>query len=285
MPMTPQAAELIERSLECHYWNDWDLDVPTAHFQGWRSFSTPVISLMLRGATRTSIRGPRPQTVCWQEGQVICLLPDMARFHCIISGETVHYRGVAVSFETLHGLDLLSFFELPVLYAGPDAQVLGHTLQTIIAAGGIECPFRKAVVRKALCLTLLRQLLEPAAVNADAVRRWRGIGRVAAAVEHLLASYAEEPDIAHLARLCSLSKSRFHAVFRETVGCAPGEFAKRRRLDEAATLLATSDLRIAEVGRQLGWHDPFHFSRIFKGFFGVSPRRYRENLAAGIQAP
>jgi AraC-like DNA-binding protein len=44
---------------------------------------------------------------------------------------------------------------------------------------------------------------------------------------------------------------------------------------EARRLLATTDLRIAEVAERLGYDEPTHFTRAFRRSSGISPQRFR----------
>jgi len=53
------------------------------------------------------------------------------------------------------------------------------------------------------------------------------------------------------------------------------QYVGRLRLARARELLDRSRLNVAEVARASGFCDPFHFSRVFKREFGVSPRNYR----------
>lgn len=55
---------------------------------------------------------------------------------------------------------------------------------------------------------------------------------------------------------------------------------RERRLREARTLLADTDLPIAQVASQCGFCDQSHLTRTFGHELGVTPRRYRQ-LAAG----
>jgi transcriptional regulator GlxA family with amidase domain len=47
------------------------------------------------------------------------------------------------------------------------------------------------------------------------------------------------------------------------------------RAQRSAFLLRTTTLAVREVAAQVGFEDPFHFSRFFKRQMGVSPREYR----------
>ncbi|HEX8552142.1 MAG TPA: helix-turn-helix domain-containing protein [Abditibacteriaceae bacterium] len=42
-------------------------------------------------------------------------------------------------------------------------------------------------------------------------------------------------------------------------------------LDAAATLLQCTSLDAGKIGRRVGYHDIFHFSKLFKQHFAVTP--------------
>ena len=54
------------------------------------------------------------------------------------------------------------------------------------------------------------------------------------------------------------------------------DFVINRRLEEATYLLGDHMLRIKEIARRVGYEDEFHFSRLFKKKYGVSPKFYRK---------
>ena len=58
-------------------------------------------------------------------------------------------------------------------------------------------------------------------------------------------------------------------------GVSPMKRLAQVRLDHACELLTTTTNRIGEVGEQLGFSDPYYFSRVFKKVMGVSPKSYR----------
>jgi transcriptional regulator GlxA family with amidase domain len=49
----------------------------------------------------------------------------------------------------------------------------------------------------------------------------------------------------------------------------------RLKLNLAATLLLTTSRPVHKIAEQVGFEDPYHFSRNFKKFHGFSPRNYR----------
>lgn len=80
---------------------------------------------------------------------------------------------------------------------------------------------------------------------------------------------------AGLARHLGISPSRTSHAVREACGLSLQELITQERLATARRLLADGDLPVAEVGRQAGWGDAPHFTRIFKRRMGLSPGAWR----------
>lgn len=78
-----------------------------------------------------------------------------------------------------------------------------------------------------------------------------------------------------LAQLAGMSTSHYSAVFRKKVQSAPITFFTFLKIQHACRLLQDTSLRIKEVAYQIGYDDPYHFSRVFTGMMGSSPRNFR----------
>ena len=81
-------------------------------------------------------------------------------------------------------------------------------------------------------------------------------------------------SVAELSQLVNLSPSHFSALFRRTTGTSVLHHFIAMKMGVARELL-DADLPIGEVARQLGFADPFYFSRQFRRFHGVNPSTYR----------
>jgi hypothetical protein len=64
-------------------------------------------------------------------------------------------------------------------------------------------------------------------------------------------------------------------VFQSFEAMSPSRWVARLRAQRAAFLLRTTTLAVRDVGAQVGFEDPFHFSRFCRQHMGVSPRAYR----------
>ena len=83
-------------------------------------------------------------------------------------------------------------------------------------------------------------------------------------------------SLEELAQVAGMSASHYSAVFRTKVQSAPINFFTFLKIQEACRLLENTSLRIKEVAYQIGYGDPYHFSRVFAHVMGVSPRDFRK---------
>lgn len=103
--------------------------------------------------------------------------------------------------------------------------------------------------------------------------------RVEKAIRLILGNLDEfTPFADHLrfiGRRCNVSPDRLRHLFREEVGLPPGRYRERERMRRAVQLLATTPMRVSEVGYALGYRSAYYFSTRFKAFAGISPAAFR----------
>jgi AraC family transcriptional regulator len=143
-----------------------------------------------------------------------------------------------------------------------------HALAMRIAAAcAVEV---SALSLDALCMELLGSM--------DARRQWLPVASprwLGGAVELLQDRYREELTIAEIAAAVGVHPIHLARTFRRHLRCTPGEFARFRRLEQAASLLVRTAHPLAEVALSSGFADQSHFSRVFARYFGLPPGEYR----------
>ncbi|WP_261301659.1 response regulator [Paenibacillus andongensis] len=84
--------------------------------------------------------------------------------------------------------------------------------------------------------------------------------------------------IEEIAHHLYLNPSHLSRVFRKELNCSLVEYLTKIRLGKAKELL-DGDLKItlSDITEQVGYSDPYYFSKCFKKFFGVTPTVYIEN--------
>jgi transcriptional regulator GlxA family with amidase domain len=86
---------------------------------------------------------------------------------------------------------------------------------------------------------------------------------------------ADELSVEEMARMACMSRSHFHACFRETTGYAPLEYVNRLRIRTAERLLRETDRSIAEIAHGCGFPSLSHFYHLFGRVVGRTPRQAR----------
>ncbi len=79
-----------------------------------------------------------------------------------------------------------------------------------------------------------------------------------------------------VARECMIDRAYLCRLFRRYDHQTPHQFLMRRKMHLAAERLQQPDILVKQVAAQLGFCDPFHFSRAFKRVFGLSPDVFRQ---------
>ena len=75
-----------------------------------------------------------------------------------------------------------------------------------------------------------------------------------------------------------LSKSHLTDKFKEETGYTPIDYFIRLKIQRACTLLDTTEMNIQEVAADIGYSDPYYFSRVFKRIMSIPPLQYRNKL-------
>lgn len=84
-------------------------------------------------------------------------------------------------------------------------------------------------------------------------------------------------NLDELAREAHLSKYHFVRRFRELTGHTPIQHFIYLKMQHACRLLDGTEEPVKRVAAQVGYDDPYYFSRLFKRVIGVSPQQYRAN--------
>ena len=100
--------------------------------------------------------------------------------------------------------------------------------------------------------------------------------RIREAITRMRSNVGLELDIDQLASQCGLSRAHFFALFRRATNLTPGVFANELRMEAAFNGLAHTRAPIADLGYQLGFSAPGHFTRFFRHHIGVTPSEYRK---------
>ena len=83
-----------------------------------------------------------------------------------------------------------------------------------------------------------------------------------------------ELNVEDLGKEMGLSRVQLYRKIKSLTNYAPNELLRMARLKKAASLLASSDMTIAEVGYEVGFTSPSYFAKCYKEQFGESPTEF-----------
>lgn len=78
----------------------------------------------------------------------------------------------------------------------------------------------------------------------------------------------------------NVSQKKLNNVTKKLTGKTACQLVEEKLVSEAI-LLFRSKITIKEIAFQLGYEDPYYFSRIFKRYTGHSPKHFRNSLRSG----
>ncbi|WP_111928342.1 AraC family transcriptional regulator [Clostridium tertium] len=101
--------------------------------------------------------------------------------------------------------------------------------------------------------------------------------RIQVVVDYIILHPTEQYTISKMSRMAELSESRFRTLFKQQVGKNPLEYLNEIRVMTAARKLLVSGDNISDIAYEVGYEDANYFSRIFKKYFCITPKQYRDN--------
>ena len=138
-----------------------------------------------------------------------------------------------------------------------------------LEAGYDETQLLLASVALRRCLTELvkfRRVPSHAPTSVEAVE---------ATADWMRGHLSSQATLSLLAKKAGMSPSRYSDIFRQRFGFPPIDWFMRQRVQRACHLLDVTREKIEIVGMEVGFRDPYYFSRSFRKIMGCSPRDYR----------
>lgn len=101
------------------------------------------------------------------------------------------------------------------------------------------------------------------------------------ALSYMHSEYMRGITIQDIADRIGLHRSYFCTLFSRQLGITPSQYLINLRLTKAAELMIDHGERPSVAAASVGYEDLFHFSKIFKKYYGMSPQNYiREKMPA-----
>ena len=93
--------------------------------------------------------------------------------------------------------------------------------------------------------------------------------------EYISAHYAEPLTLEEVAGHIHLNPSYLSTIFKKITNLSFREYLNKVRIEEAQRLLLNTDYSIIEISTACGFNDQSYFSKVFKRYTGMTPKRFR----------
>lgn len=265
---------LIADSMEFHYFNGGLTPLKQGHHTPWRSM--PLTALISLDGAEGQVELETGEILVIPEGSVFVAAALTHRFLPLGAKRAIS-RWNHVEFRVLSTLDVLSLFDFPRIFDGQPAAKLIRACERLSSLNreGSGLDFRMIAAEKKLGFEMLDTILSQASWRTGALDFLERASRITPALTYIEEHLAESLTAEAVARTVGLSVPHFYALFKGIMGMPPLAHQRRRRLDRARVLLTSSNRQVGEIACAVGFCDPYHFSKMFKEAFGISPSEYR----------
>ncbi|WP_394886710.1 AraC family transcriptional regulator [Clostridium butyricum] len=96
------------------------------------------------------------------------------------------------------------------------------------------------------------------------------------AIEYIQLNYQDNISVNNISKHLSINRSYFHRIFKKYTNMSPQEYILKLKIEKACELLVTTNLKIGDISRSVGYIDTLLFSKTFKKSKGYTPSDFRK---------
>lgn len=271
-----------EEGLKFHYISGGVTPVEAANTTGWRFIGGLLVIQAANAVCKVSVE--EREDYLTQEGGGILVCPDVYHKIDIVNAENAISRWSVVNYNVLGTLNISALLKVPVIVDKSTAFEIGeineelHRLHQQLQTFSIA-NFARI---KELGYRLLYIISNVSSKKENADVFLRKIVQLMPVLKYIDANMKNPVNCDYLANLASMSVSRFHMVFKQTLFVSPMQYIKKLRMNKAQMLVIGSELSISEIAEAVGYKDQFHFSHDFKRYYHKAPLQFRKEFAKGF---
>ncbi len=90
--------------------------------------------------------------------------------------------------------------------------------------------------------------------------------------------YMNDIGLEEIADRVCLTSSYVSFIFKKETGNNLVKYLTDYRMKKARELLESSNMKIVDVGKACGYQNQSYFNKLFKNYYGITPRQFREQL-------
>jgi len=212
-----------------------------------------------------------------KKGHVVIIPPNVPHIYSADANDPwsifwIHFDGqeLACALESL-GIDTCK----PVLYV-PDASMMCEAFEDVLACLNYHYSDAGLLAMTSELTHLLSKIkLHHSNLYQD---RQAVEGRVLGTIDFMQRHLDMTLSLEDLATYAGQSESNYGKLFKYRTGQSPMACFIQLKIRKACELLDQSNQSVLSIAKQLGYDDPYYFSRLFKKIQGCSPSHYRASI-------
>ena len=149
-------------------------------------------------------------------------------------------------------------------------------MRAMVQSVMIECHYPDKY-SNSCCISLINMLLTCALrTNDDNPQFYQNrTGGEFAPVLNYIRHNHHTVTLAALAKEFHYSKPHMCTLIKQYTGVSFSTLVKQARMSEARDYLSKTELSVSSIAEKVGYNSADHFSRVFRGYYGMSPVEYR----------
>lgn len=137
---------------------------------------------------------------------------------------------------------------------------------------------------KSILLTLLSEYIRQACSDSISLTE-AGTTQINEVLRYISSNLEKPLSNEQLAEKFHMHPNHFIRFFKNKTGQTPAHYVRVCKLETAKRLIEDSDLRISDIMEKIGFTDSGNFSKLFKSYYSMSPRAYKQYYIDSKKVP
>ena len=95
--------------------------------------------------------------------------------------------------------------------------------------------------------------------------------------KYIQTHYQNKLTLDEIASKTYLSKTYLCSIFKKETGETITNYINKVRIEKSKLLFSDEKLSIVQIANMCGFEDQSYFTKIFKSYVGMTPKKYRES--------
>lgn len=232
----------------------------------------PILIYCIKGSGYIDVDGVKQQL---KPNQLLIIPPNTP--HCYYAALADPWSIYWSQFDGLLCFDYIHLIQpelRPVSIIDQQQEVMirffGEMIELLSAGFSKEHLLHAANLHKALF-----SLIHHRSYN-HAASRSAHIDYIGLAIDYIRSNINKAITVEDMAASTGLSVSYFKQLFKVKTGLTPIAYVNHQKIQQACERLTITDLPVKTIAADLGFNDPYYFSRRFKKIMSKSPKIYRK---------